>query len=121
MELKAKLDLDTSGKNPKVDGTLDVAAFSLQELLTQLGQANIATTDPEVLKKIAFRTIISSPDDAIKLNDLSLTLDDTNLKGGITQTWSNGHIEMAFKGDSINVDRYLPPNNPPLKNWQSRH
>ncbi|MCP5207698.1 MAG: AsmA family protein [Hahellaceae bacterium] len=112
MELKAKLDLDTSGKNPKVDGTLDVAAFSLQELLTQLGQANIATTDPEVLKKIAFRTIISSPDDAIKLNDLSLTLDDTNLKGGITQTWSNGHIEMAFKGDSINVDRYLPPKQP---------
>lgn len=112
LSLQANLGIDSSSANPKIDGTVNVPAFSLQELLSSLGQPVIPTQDPTVLRKIAFKTLISSPNDAIHLGDLSLTLDDTQLTGTVTQTWSSGHIDVQMKGDKIDVDRYLPPHQP---------
>lgn len=94
---------------PTITGQLKVDSFSLQELLSALGQPAIETTDPEVLKAISFNTELGGPANTLGLNKLKLKLDDTNFDGSFVFNLANGAIALNLQGDEINADRYLPP------------
>ncbi|MCV6609230.1 MAG: AsmA family protein [Amphritea sp.] len=94
---------------PTITGQLDVATFSLQELLAALGQAMIPTTDPAVLKAISFNGQLGGPANTVGMNKMTLKLDDTTFNGTFVMNLANGAIVFNMQGDELNADRYMPP------------
>lgn len=99
----------TSFSKPVISGNLKVARFSLQELLTALGQPAIETTDPDVLKAISFNAELGGAPNTLGLNKMNLMLDDTRFNGSFAMNLASGSIAFNLKGDELNADRYLPP------------
>jgi AsmA protein len=99
----------TSFSKPVISGNLKVAQFSLQELLSSLGQPAIETTDPDVLKAISFNAELGGAANTLGLNKMSLKLDDTSFNGNFAMNLASGAIAFNLKGDELNADRYLPP------------
>ena len=98
-----------SFSKPVITGQLKVDQFSLQDLLTALGQPAIETTDPAVLKAISFNAELGGAPNTVGLNKMSLKLDDTSFNGSLAMNLANGSIAFNLKGDELNADRYLPP------------
>ncbi|MDX2424606.1 MAG: AsmA family protein [Amphritea sp.] len=98
-----------SFSKPVISGNLNVAQFSLQELLAALGQPAIETTDSDVLKAISFNAQLGGAANTLGLNKMSLKLDDTNFNGSFAMNLATGSIAFNLTGDELNADRYLPP------------
>lgn len=109
LTVTTNLNVTGFGESPQLAGNLELAEFSLQELLEALGQAAIETTDPDVLQAIAFSTNLNGPAGQVTLDNLTLKLDDTNFTGNASYALSSGAIGLKLQGDTLNVDRYLPP------------
>jgi AsmA protein len=109
LTLNTDLSVAGFGDKPKLEGSLAVEEFSLKALLNALGQPAIETTDPDVMKAIAFATSIGGPAGTVELSDLNFSLDDTTFEGGASYALANGAIGLNLQGDAINADRYLPP------------
>lgn len=108
--LTAKGDISvTNFSKPVISGSLNVAQFSLQELLAALGQPTIETTDPAVLKAIGFHAELGGAPNTLGLNKMRLKLDDTNFNGSFAMNLTSGSIAFNMQGDQLNADRYLPP------------
>lgn len=114
--LALNTDLSVSGLStaPQIAGSLVIPDFSLQTLLTHLGQPKIETADPAVLEKLSFSTKLNGSTEDLKLSDLSLSLDDTVYAGAVNYRSAGQFIGANIKGTTINVDRYLPPPPPPV-------
>ncbi|WP_111494492.1 AsmA family protein [Marinobacter bohaiensis] len=109
LELTANVDVAGFGDQPKLDGNLALAEFSIRDLLSTLGQPAIETRDPDVLKKASFSTDIGGEGGQVNLSNLKLVLDDTTFNGNFGLGLANTAIDLKLQGDAINVDRYLPP------------
>lgn len=109
LTLKANLDVTGFGESPKLAGDLKLEEFSIRELLAELGQAEINTSDPDVLEKASFSTDIGGDSGKVQLDNLKFVLDDTTFKGSFGLGLENTAIALNLQGDKINVDRYLPP------------
>lgn len=109
LKLNADLNVKGFGDKPALNGQLAIAGFSLKDLLEQLGQATIETSDPGVLENIALKTKLGGKPGMIALSDLAITLDDTQFSGGGSYTLGNGALVFNLNGDKLNADRYLPP------------
>ncbi len=55
LSLNTNLNVKGFGDKPALEGRIEISEFSLKELLNNLGQPAIETTDPEVLKALARR------------------------------------------------------------------
>ncbi|MFC4258435.1 AsmA family protein [Marinobacter lacisalsi] len=109
VELTTNLDVEGFGTQPKVTGDLEVAEFSLRELMNTLGAEDINTTDPEVLNQLAFSTRLTGPPGVAELSELKFILDDTTFTGGARYNLESGALSFQLDGDALNADRYLPP------------
>ncbi|MDO6443094.1 AsmA family protein [Marinobacter sp. 2_MG-2023] len=109
LTLNTNLDVSGFGDEPTLEGQVAIAEFSLKELLDNLGQPAIETTDEGVLEAIAFSTNIGGAAGKPALSDLVITLDDTTFKGSGSYNLANGGIVFDLQGDKLNADRYLPP------------
>ncbi|MGP4843734.1 AsmA family protein [Marinobacter sp. 1Y8] len=109
LTLKANLDVTGFGDSPKLAGDLKLVEFSIRKLLAELGQAEINTSDPDVLEKASFSTDIGGDSGKVQLDNLKFVLDDTTFKGTFGLGLKNTAIALNLQGDKINVDRYLPP------------
>ena len=109
LTLNTSLDVTGFGDKPTLKGELAINEFSLKELLENLGQPEIETTDEAVLQAIAFSTTIGGAAGKPALSDLTITLDDTTFNGSGSYNLDNGGIVFDLQGDKLNVDRYLPP------------
>ena len=108
--LNASGDVQIQGfAKPVITGTLEVAQFSLQELLVAMGQPAIETTDPVVLKAISFNAELGGAPNTLGMNKMALKLDDTSFNGNFAMNLADGSIAFNMKGDAIDADRYLPP------------
>ncbi|MEH6625579.1 MAG: AsmA family protein [Motiliproteus sp.] len=107
--LKADLDVKQISGKPQLSGKLDVAPFDANQLLETLGKPRVETSDAEALKKVAFTTRLEGPANTLVLKDLKLQLDDTTFNGEISYNLGTGAQVVKLQGDTINVDRYLPP------------
>lgn len=109
LTLNTSLDVSGFGDKPTINGELAINEFSLKELLENLGQPAIETTDEAVLQGIAFSTSIGGAAGKPALSGLTITLDDTTFNGSGSYNLDNGGIVFDLQGDKLNVDRYLPP------------
>lgn len=109
LTLSTNLDIKGFGAKPALKGELAINEFSLKDLLENLGQPAVETTDETVLEAIAFSTNIGGPAGKPALSDLMIKLDDTTFKGSGSYNLENGGIVFDLQGDKLNADRYLPP------------
>jgi AsmA protein len=99
-----------TGDAPRLSGPIRVEPFNPRELLTRLGQPDIKTTDPQVLKQVGLSARYSGSFKSLRLDDLKLTLDQTNASGSFgLRDFATQALEFALKVDQIDADRYLPP------------
>lgn len=107
-ELKVR-DLD---KTAQVQGGLSIAQFDLREFLTGLGVELPATADANTLKQFELSTRLAGTPSSITLSDLSLKLDDSSFTGSLAvNDFAKQALRVQLKGDTLNLDRYLPPKN----------
>ena len=109
LEITTNLNVEGFGQQPKVTGELQVAEFSLRELLNTLGIEDLETSDPEVLNRLGLSTTLTGPPGVAELSDLQIILDDTTFTGGARYALNTGALSFQLEGDALNVDRYLPP------------
>lgn len=107
--LKTDLDVRGFGGSPQVIGKVDIPPFSVRELLKQLGQPDIPTSDPAVLRKLAVQAVISGDPGRVDMEPLTVVLDDSTLKGSLIYELETSAITSRLNLDKINADRYLPP------------
>lgn len=112
------LGLDASGnveatkiqEAPEFKGTMTVAPFNLRQFMKQLNQEPPATADKEVLKNVSFTSQFAGSATSIAFNELSIGLDDTQIKGDASVVnFAKPAITFGFGINQINFDRYLPP------------
>lgn len=109
LELTTNLDVTGFGDKPTLKGNIAVSEFSLRKLLDAMGQADIKTSDPEVLKALAFSTDIGGPKGKVELSNVNIKVDDSSFKGKGSFGLANSAVALTLHGDSFNADRYLPP------------
>jgi len=112
------LGLDASGnvdatkiqEAPEFKGTLTVSPFNLRDFMKQLNQKPPVTADQDVLKQVSFSSQFSGSASSIAFKELSLGLDDTQIKGDASVVnFDKPAISFGLGINQINVDRYLPP------------
>ena len=95
---------------PKLAGTLTIAAFNLREVLENLGQQLPPMADSTALSKVELVTRIDGSSTSLSLEDLNLKLDDSAFTGRIAVSdFAKQALRAELKGDQLNLDRYLPP------------
>lgn len=109
LSMTTDLQVKGFGDKPALNGKLNINEFSLKELLSDLGQPAVETSDPEVLEALAFSTNIGGPAGKVELSDLTLKLDDTTFNGSGSYNLANTGVVFQLQGDKLNADRYLPP------------
>ena len=103
-------------ESPSYSGKLNAAPFDLKELLKQLGQEAITTTDKDALKKVGANLVFNGTESSLNLPSLSLTLDKTQIDGNASITnFDKPAYTYKLSGTSLNVDSYLPPSEEPSK------
>lgn len=109
LTMTTDLQVKGFGDKPTLSGKLNIEEFSLKQLLSNLGQPAIETSDPGVLSALAFSTNLGGPAGKVELSDLTLKLDDTAFNGSGSYTLANNGVVFRLQGDKLNADRYLPP------------
>jgi AsmA protein len=102
-----------------VTGTLTVPRLPARKALASLGETLPKTRDPNALSAFSLACQYTLTPKQLRLTDLSLVLDDTQVRGSIAvddlDTMALGY---ALNVDRIDADRYLPPRNPPAASGQ---
>ncbi|QTN43167.1 AsmA family protein [Marinobacter salsuginis] len=109
LNLSTDLDVSGFGNKPTLSGKISIAEFSLKDLLNNLGQPAVETSDADVLEAIAFSTGIGGPAGKVELTNLTIKLDDTTFNGSGSYNLADSGIVFNLQGDQLNADRYLPP------------
>lgn len=99
-----------NGEQPSFSGPIAAEPFSPRELLARLGRPEPKSSDPNVLKRLAFNARLSATPASASLQDLKLTVDETNATGRLSlRDFATGRIEVVLDIDQFDADRYLPP------------
>ena len=104
-ELKVN-DLD---KTPQISGGLSIAQFDLAKFVDSIGQKLPAMAEGS-LSKVELASRVKGTPTSIALEDLNLKLDEGTFTGRIAvDDFAKQSLRVQLKGDTFNVDRYLPP------------
>ena len=96
--------------NPNLAGQLNFAPFNLRRLMNTMKVEVPVTADSNVLSKVALISDFRFGKDSMRMNNIRLKLDDTNIKGNLDiDHFENPVIAFNLAIDGINADRYLPP------------
>jgi len=117
LQLKSKdvtLSAEITGNNlndkPAFQGTVAVAPFNPAKVMKQLGIPVPAMQDGHALSKSAVNFNLLAAENSVDLQNLTMTLDDTQVKGSISiKDFALPVITFNLTADAIDVDRYLPP------------
>ena len=95
-------------------GQVNLPQFNLRRFMQQVNQTLPPTMDNTVFQALALNTAFSGSSNDLRLNNLAITLDDSNITGDITlagfetsQAIPATDFDIAIS--SINLDRYLAP------------
>lgn len=98
---------------PVWNGQLTLAETNLRTLLPALGLPLPDTADPKALRQLALDTVFQHDANGLALSRLNLKLDQTQINGEITSgRWAPPDLGFSLRGDTIDLDRYLPPTAP---------
>jgi len=95
---------------PSFQGPVTVAPFSPAKVLQQLAISLPAMQDANALSKLSANFDLTATADSADLQNLGLTLDDTQIKGAINiKDFAQSVISFNLDIDALDVDRYLSP------------
>lgn len=112
IEMSGVINVTNLDTEPTVAGQLSTNEFSPKELFAKLGIEAPVTADDTVLNKASMTLALAATPASAALNDLTITLDDTNFTGSASLPSLEGEIppvRFDFAVDAIDLDRYLPP------------
>lgn len=111
IEAAAEVTGERLAEAPRFAGQLTIQPFNARELMTSLDLEPPETADPDALSRIAFTTAFEGSTTDAAMEDLELTLDDTQLTGGaeISNLDATPHYGFELTAGELDLDRYLPP------------
>ncbi|WP_262965320.1 AsmA family protein [Methylobacter psychrophilus] len=108
--LTAEIAGSSLDDKPSFQGPVSIAAFNPSEVLKQLGIAIPVMQDPNALTKSAATFTLLATENSVDLQNLLMTLDETQIKGSTHVTdFAQPVITFNLTADTCDVDRYLPP------------
>lgn len=105
-------EIKTSQLNtaPHYTGTIQIAAFNPKSLMQQLAMTAPETADKRVLQKLAMSFNLQGTANDIALENLIITLDDTQINGYTrVKQFNQPAITFQLSIDDIDIDRYSAP------------
>ena len=110
MSLSAEIAGNTNNSKFSFQGPITIAPFNLRNVLNQLDIKVPALQDAKTLSKAAATFNLLVTDTAVDLQNMTLTLDDTQIKGSTTITdFSKPAITFNLASDNMDLDPYLAP------------
>jgi AsmA protein len=101
------------GEQLTLAGSIDSNMFDLRALLGAVGIEAPKTTDPKALGQVQMTASWQLDGNGMRIDPVSLTLDDTHLKGNFQRAAGEDPVgEFALRGDVLNISRYIPPPDP---------
>jgi AsmA protein len=107
------LSAEITGNNikdkPSFQGPVSIAPFSPVAVMKQLGIAVPVMRDASALSKSAASFNLLAAENSMDLQNLAMTLDDTQIKGSASiKNFAQPLVAFNLAADAIDVDRYLP-------------
>ena len=110
ISLSAEIAGNTNNSKFSFQGPITIAPFNLRNVLNQLDIKVLALQDEKALSKAAATFNLLVTNDAADLQNMSLTLDGTQIKGSTTITdFSKPAITFNLASDNMDLDPYLAP------------
>ena len=110
ISLSAEITGNTNNRKFSFQGPITIAPFNLRNVLNQLDIKVPALQDEKALSKAAATFNLLVTNDAADLQNMSLTLDGTQIKGSTTITdFSKPAITFNLASDNMDLDPYLAP------------
>ncbi|NOT10881.1 MAG: AsmA family protein [Methylococcaceae bacterium] len=110
LKIAAELNGTHISEHALFEGPVSVASFNPAKVLHEWGITLPVMQDGLAFKKLAFNADLQASADSATLKNLSLSLDNSQMKGSIDITdFLQPAIGFNLAIDSIDVDRYLPP------------
>jgi AsmA protein len=110
ISLSAEITGNTNNSKFSFQGPITIAPFNLRNVLNQLDIKVPALQDAKTLSKAAATFNLLVTDTAVDLQNMTLTLDDTQIKGSTTITdFSKPAITFNLASDNMDLDPYLAP------------
>ncbi|BCG65904.1 MAG: AsmA protein [Methyloprofundus sp.] len=110
IDLTGDIHVTSLNTEPQYTGNLQLIEFNPKKLMQQLKMEPPVTTDVSVLQKLAMRFKLQGTTDAVAIDDLQITLDDSLIKGYVhVKQFKQPAIDFNLAIDAINIDRYTPP------------
>ena len=108
--VSAEITGNNINDKPSFQGPVTVAPFSPAQLMKQLGIKAPVMQDANALSKSAVNFNLLATENSVDLQNLAMTLDDTQIKGSANiKDFALPLITFNLAADTIDVDRYLPP------------
>lgn len=109
-----KLDINTNTvltlEPLAYEGGFVLQSFNARDLAKMLEVELPVMANPHALEKFSVAAKMKGSANKVSLNELTLTVDDTTLSGSIdVQDIEKQQLIVRLKGDTMNVDDYLPP------------
>jgi len=112
IELNGAINVTNLDTEPSITGNINSSEFSPRDLFAKLGIEAPVTADETVLNKASVKLALAATPASAALNDLTISLDDTQFTGKASLPSLEGSIppvRFDFTVDAIDLDRYLPP------------
>lgn len=110
LSLVAEVEPFSYADSPQPKASLQVAEFSLKELLQVLDIAAPVTVDPDALTRVSFSANAAMTATALALSDMTLDLDDATMTGSLAVPITHtGTLVFALEIDEIGLDAYMAP------------
>ncbi|WP_341939071.1 AsmA family protein [Marinimicrobium sp. C2-29] len=109
-----RLTLDVQAEqlldSPTFNGSINLRPFNPKALMAVLSLPEPEMAKASALTRVAAQVTFAGTTEQIELNPVVLELDDTRIEGRVAVTdFSRSALEVALRGDSLNIDDYLPP------------
>jgi AsmA protein len=110
LSISAQITGSNIKDKPSFLGPVTVAAFSPAKVLQQLGIALPRMQDANALNNLSANFELAATADSAELKNLSMMLDDTQIKGSaVINGFASPAISFNLGLDSLDMNRYLPP------------
>lgn len=105
-----ELKLRNLDKAAQLEGNLSIAQVNLREFLASVGVELPAMRDAASLGQFELSSRLAGSPNSLSLNDLALKLDGSSFNGSLAiSDFAKQALRVQLKGDTFNLDRYLPP------------
>jgi len=94
---------------PAFAGNVTLSPLLLREFVPRFGITLPAMRDPKALSTVSASAYVDYGAKALRVDHLSMALDDTHLTGNTAVNLATHAVTFALGVDRIDVDRYLPP------------